>query len=243
MARAFAPTTRAKRPVVSRPRSPRDAQRRRVYLAETPLPASPLAGLDACAGFVDRVIGTLWWWSRFPELGFDRAPRLRPGHGARQAFFIAEQDGGPSITLPRRYRTKGVVLHELAHFALSDQRDLQPHGGTFARLLLDLTTEFLGPARAATLEAAYAEQKVRVGKAPLLGPDGRLRYGWDERLRLGKEQTLIVCHQGRGGAPTATTGVFEGWDRGARTIRVRVGRGGDPWRIPVKAVWDVRRAS
>jgi putative metallohydrolase (TIGR04338 family) len=226
-----------------RTRSPRDAQRRRVYLAETPLPASPLAGLDACAAFMDRVIGTLWWWSRFPDMGYDRAPRLRPGHGARQAFFIAESDGGPSITLPRRYRTKGVVLHELGHFALSEQRDLPPHGRTFARLLLDMTTEFLGPQRAAALQEAYIEQRVHVGKPPLLGPDGRLRYGWDERLRLSKEQTLVVCHQGRGGAPTATTGVFEGWDRGARTIRVRVGRAADPWRIPVKAVWDVRRAS
>ena len=45
----------------------RDAQRARVYRAELPLPSSPLPGLDACARFVDRVVGTLWWHERFPE--------------------------------------------------------------------------------------------------------------------------------------------------------------------------------
>ena len=90
-------------------RTPRDAQRSRVYLAETPLPSSPLPGLDASATFADRVVGTFWWQARFPEHTIDTVPRLRPGNGARQAFFRVDPDG-PTITLPRRYRTKGVVL-------------------------------------------------------------------------------------------------------------------------------------
>ena len=93
-------------------RRPRDAQRRRVYLAETPLPSSPLPGLEACARFADRVVGTLWWHERFPDRDLGNVPRLRPGNGARQAFY-REEETGPTITLPRRYRTKGVVLHEL----------------------------------------------------------------------------------------------------------------------------------
>ena len=92
------------------PRSPRDAQRRRLYLAETPLPTSPLPGLDACAAYADRVVGTLWWEARFPDRGLGRVPGFRPGHGARQAFFTTDERG-TTITLPRRYRTKGVVLH------------------------------------------------------------------------------------------------------------------------------------
>ena len=100
-----------------RTRLPRDAQRRRVYLAETPLPSSPLPGLDACTRFVDRVVGSLWWHVRFPDRDLDAVPRLRPGQGPRQAFYREEADG-PTITLPRRYRTKGVVLHQLAHWAL-----------------------------------------------------------------------------------------------------------------------------
>src|SRR4249919_309935 len=102
---------------LARPPIPRAAQRRRVYLAETPMPSSPLPGLDACANFADRVVGTLWWQQRFPEHDLGSLPRFRPGNGARQAFYREEPDG-PTITLPRRYRTKGVVLHELAHWAL-----------------------------------------------------------------------------------------------------------------------------
>src|SRR3954452_10030284 len=61
------------------PKRPRDAQRSRVYLAETPLPSSLLPGLDACARFVDRVVGTLWWQERFPTHDLAGVPRLRPG--------------------------------------------------------------------------------------------------------------------------------------------------------------------
>src|SRR5581483_6903999 len=99
-------------------RPPRDAQRRRVYLAETPLPGRKLPALDQCAAFVDTVVGSLWWELRFPHLTMADVPRLRPGHGARQAFYC-ELPSGPAITLPRRYRTTGVVLHELCHWALA----------------------------------------------------------------------------------------------------------------------------
>ena len=81
--------------------------------------------------------------ARFPEHGLAEAPRLRPGKGARQAFY-REDPGRPTITLPRRYRTIGVVLHELVHWALKDAHDLPVHGRTFTRLLLDATAEFGG---------------------------------------------------------------------------------------------------
>jgi putative metallohydrolase (TIGR04338 family) len=220
-------------------RSPRDSQRKRLYEAEHPLPSSPLPGLDACAAFAQRVVGTLWWHARFPDHTLDLVPRLRPGHGARQAFY-REDDDGPTITLPRRYRTKGVVLHELAHWAMSGQRDLPHHGRTFARLLLDATLEFAGPARAAVLAEAYGAQRVQLAKAPRIGPDGHLRYGWDERLRRGKGRALVVCHRGRGDLPTATAGVLEGYDRSGRLLRLRVGSAGRQVRVPVAAVWDVR---
>ena len=158
---------------------PRDAQRRRVYLAETPLPSSPLPGLDACADFVDRVVGTLWWNVRFPEHHLGAVPRLRPGNGARQAFF-RDEPTGPTITLPRRYRTKGVVLHELVHWALGLDSGLPAHGRTFARVLLDVTAEFSGAERAGELTASYKEQRVHVGQA---GPDRARR---SPPLRVGR---------------------------------------------------------
>jgi putative metallohydrolase (TIGR04338 family) len=173
---------------------PRDAQRRRLYLAETPLPSSPLPGLDACAAYADRVVGTLWWEARFPRFGLAHVPRFRPGHGARQAFFSVD-DRGPAITLPRRYRTKGVVLHELVHWAMAEDADLPAHGRTFARLLLDATLEFLGPERARTLLESYREHKVHLGRPPLVGPSGHLHYGWDERLRLNRGKAVVVFHR------------------------------------------------
>ena len=212
----------------------RDVQRARVYRAELPLPASPLPGLEACARFADRVVGTLWWQARFPDLTLDRVPRLRPGNGARSAFF-GESERGLSITLPRRYRTKGVVLHELAHWALHDQPDLPNHGSTFARLVLDATDEFSGPDRARELADAYTAQRVRVAAPPRQGPDGRWRYGWDERLRLARGRRLSI----RTVDPDAVvTGVIAATEqRGAVLV---VDDGDTTRRVATTAVWDVQ---
>jgi putative metallohydrolase (TIGR04338 family) len=221
-------------------RRPRDAQRRRVYLAETPLPSSPLPGLDACARFADRVVGTLWWHERFPERDLGRVPRLRPGQGARQAFY-REEETGPTITLPRRYRTKAVVLHELTHWALGIDSGLPHHGRTFARIFLDAIGEFLGPERATVLAASYKEHGVHVARPPRPGPDGRLHYGWDERLRLNKGQLLTVSTT-VDGVSTDFTGMFHGYERGASVLRW-VAFTGDFVLIPSNAVWSVRDVS
>jgi len=209
-----------------------------VYLAETPLPSSPLPGLDACATFADRVVGTLWWQARFPEHTLAGVPRFRPGNGARQAFYREDPDG-PTITLPRRYRTKAVVLHELAHWAMSDQHDLPHHGRTFARIMLDVTHEFLGDERAAALAESFRAQRVHVARPARTGPDGRLRYGWDERLRLSRGRVLDVSTHAPAG-PSVITGVFEGFERGASTLRLT--RAGVALRVPAKDVWNVRPA-
>jgi hypothetical protein len=162
---------------------PRDAQRVRVYRAETMVPSSPLPGLPACAAFADRVVGTFWWQARFPDHTLATVPPLRPGNGARQAFLREEEHGGHTITLPRHYRTKGVVLHELVHWALAGDAGLAHHGPTFTRLLLDSIDEFCGPDRAAALAAAFRTHRVRIGPGPDRALDGRLRYGDDERAR------------------------------------------------------------
>jgi putative metallohydrolase (TIGR04338 family) len=219
-------------------RRPRDAQRSRVYLAETPLPTSPLPGLDACARFVDRIVGTLWWHERFPDHDLASVPRLRPGQGARQAFFRVE-DTVPTITLPRRYRTKGVVLHELSHWALGIDSGLPHHGRTFARVLLDATAEFWGPEHATVLAGSYRDQRVHVGKPPRRGPDGRLRYGWDERLRLGKGHVLTVAHTTSDDTLGTVTGRFEGYERGSSVLRL-VCADGSTVRLATSTVWDVR---
>lgn len=219
------------------PRAPRDAQRRRLYLAETPLPGRKLPSLDECAAFADTVVGSLWWELRFPDLTLAGVPRMRPGYGARQAFYCELPDG-PAITLPRRYRTTGVVLHELCHWALARDDDLPAHGRTFARLLLDATEEFGGAARADALAESYRAQRVHVAASPRLGPDGRLRYGWDERLRLGRGRLFDVhCHDHDGGGSRCVRARFEGWGRNAATVRLR---GADETVVvTASTVWDV----
>ena len=168
------------------PTRARDAQRSRVYRAETMVPSSPLPGLPACVSFAEKVVGSLWWAVRFPAHGLGGLPRFRPGNGARQAFY-REEPTGPTITLPRRYRTKGVVLHELVHWALAEAPDLAHHGSTFARVLVDAIAEFCGPDRAIALEAAYREQRVRIGARAVV-EDGRPVYGTDEQRRLAKSR-------------------------------------------------------
>lgn len=222
------------------PRRPRDAQRTRIYLAESPLPSSPLPGLDACTRFIDRVVGSLWWHVRFPDRGLATVPRLRPGNGARHAFY-REEEAGPTITLPRRYRTKGVVLHELVHYGLGLESGLPHHGRTFARVLLDATAEFCGPDRASALAESYRDNRVRVGRGPRLGPDGRLRYGWDERLHLCRGRTVRLACANRHGDVQFVTGVFEGYERGWSVIRLGTDRG-TTTRVVAASVWDVTEA-
>jgi putative metallohydrolase (TIGR04338 family) len=227
-------------PDVVAPRRPRDAQRTRLYLAETPIPSSPLPGLDACARFVDRVVGSMWWHVRFPARGLALVPRLRPGSGARQAFY-REEDDGATITLPRRYRTKGVVLHELVHFALGLDSGLPHHGRTFARILLDATDEFCGSERAQALTDSYREHGVHIGRSPRRGPDGVLRYGWDERLRLGRGRVLQIDYTAPDGGSAQLVGRFERFERGASLVRIALADG-NVERIATASVWNVSDA-
>lgn len=225
-------------------RRPRDSQRSRVYRAETPLPGLRLADLDACAGYAAGVAASPWWSARFPHLHPGRLPRFRPGRGARQAFYREEEHPGgtvATITLPRRYRTAGVVLHEMAHWALAEATDLPQHGRTFARLLLDASTEFLGADAGEALAASYKGEKVRVARPPRRGPDGRYQYGWDERLRLGRDRPLRVSFTPPGGRPSEVHGVLTGRERGSSVLVLRAGhdRSTGTVRVPVTAVWRV----
>ena len=209
---------------------PRDSQRSRVYRAETPLGGRRLPTLPDCATFADEVVGSLWWMARFPTRDLAQVPRLRPGNGARQAFY-REEPAGPTITLPRRYRTSGVVIHELAHWALADAHDLPNHGRTFTRLLLDATAEFMGDAKRELLASGYTEHNVHVAPPPRIGPDGGFDYGWDERLRLGRGRGFVV-HWGEG---RRNSGVLV--SRAHRAVTLR--DSGAEHRIPEREIWRV----
>ena len=167
-----------------------------------------------------------------------------PGSGratARGQAFYREEDTGPTITLPRRYRTKGVVLHELTHWALGIDSGLPHHGRTFARVLLDAIGEFCGPEHAAVLAASYQEHGVHIARPPRRGPDGRLHYGWDERLRVNKGATgLVRINWNTDGDEHELHGCFDGYERGSSVLRCRAADG-ELVRIPTKSVWAVAR--
>lgn len=209
---------------------PRDSQRSRVYRAETPLGGRRLPQLEDCAQFGDHVVGSLWWSARFPQRDLAYVPRLRPGNGARQAFYRDEPDG-PTITLPRRYRTAGVMIHELVHWALADAHDVPNHGRTFARVLLDAIAEFMGESKRELLARGYAEHNVRVAPPPRVGPDHLYDYGWEERLRLGRGLGFVV-HWGDG---RRNSGVLV--TRAHRTVTLRDSL--SEHRIPEREIWRV----
>jgi putative metallohydrolase (TIGR04338 family) len=215
---------------VPAPSPPRDSQRSRVYRAETPLGGRKFATLPDCATYVDRVVGSLWWYWRFPESGLGCVPRLRPGNGARQAFY--KEDPEPSITLPRRYRTSGVMLHELAHWALRTTEDLPNHGTSFTRLLLDLVAAFEGDATAKRLGKRYESEDVHVGRPARLGPDGRWSYTWDERLRKGRGRCLRIGY----GDGQHAVGVLVSRAHAHATLSAN---GSGPVRIPEREIWSV----
>ena len=75
---------------------------------------------------------------------------------------------------------------------------------------------------------------MHVGKPPRRGPDGRLHYGWDERLRLGKGRALQVSFRDAHDAPAEHTAVFEGYERGSSVLRFA-----DGTRIVTASVWAV----
>ena len=203
------------------------------------MPVSPLPGLDACAVFADRIVGTLWWEARFPAHAIDAVPRLRPGNGARQAFFRPADDiaKDATITLPRRYRTKGVVLHELVHWALWNEADLPHHGRTFTRVLLDITEEFLGAERAAILADSYRAERVHVGRPARVGPDGRPRYGWDERLRLSRGRRIVVRFRSPQDDAATASGVLVTTGPGGHGLVLEDDH--EVRRVPTKSVWAV----
>ena len=108
-------------------------------------------------------------------------------------------------------------------------------------MLLDATDEFCGAERAVVLAESYRAHGVHVGRPPRLGPDGQPRYGWDERLRLGKGRRLAVAHTDPDGESRRSAGTFLGYERGASVVRLELADGTIE-RITTAGVWDVADA-
>ena len=82
---------------------------------------------------------------------------------------------------------------------------------------------------------------VAVGRPARVGPDGRPRYGWDERLRLGKGRWLSVAYSDPDGEQRRSAGTFRGYERGASVVRLERADHTIA-RITTAGVWDVTDA-
>jgi putative metallohydrolase (TIGR04338 family) len=126
--------------------------------------------------YVDYVVGSSAWES----LGGRACGPVRAldGRGRRSAKAFGRRDGfsEDAIALPRLYRSRPVILHELSHVAASRlharqqgdhdvtlwERARQSHGPEFAGVMLYLVGAFLGRGTQEELRTAYEKGGVKI---------------------------------------------------------------------------------
>lgn len=152
-------------------RRPRDSQRSAVYTWERRLPGWPGDGLTlaGCQQLVCRV-----WGEHLRSV----APRVTDGRGRRSACYAFSSH---QIRLPRRARSRYVVLHEIAHGILGEtDPGVADHGPEFARLYLSLLYRHAGVSlsRARSLAVHQRPRRVhfaRLAEVPAPLPAGQRR--------------------------------------------------------------------
>ena len=115
---------------------PKDNQRGRVYHAEyeTFGKRFPLRE-DELQNYVDSILATRWWKSRFPHIRSIECVAVRGGTSRGDPW-------NRRITIGKDNRYKWVVLHEISH--VPSQDDQAWHGPEFVDRYLCMVDEFLG---------------------------------------------------------------------------------------------------
>lgn len=127
--------TRSRRRSRTASSRPRDSQRSKVYRWEDDnLPQGTIdLSLDECERLVCVVIRGYGHTGELPE--------VTDGRGRRSACFDPLRS---RIALPHRFRDERTVIHEVAHFLAFTIAPGEPaHGPLFARLLIDLASQYL----------------------------------------------------------------------------------------------------
>lgn len=137
--------------------APRDTQRSKVYAAENVVyPKSP-EGLTVAEvqEFVTKVVRSSWWADRYPT----GLVAVNDGRGRRSACAI----GRVEISIPRWARSRHVVLHELAHIAMTRLHGsrVADHGWEFCSAELALVRRFIGVAAHDALRDSFRAHGVR----------------------------------------------------------------------------------
>lgn len=143
---------------LARAPTPRDKQRRRVYLSDDALEAiaKPLPEIADIERFVAAVFSSAPVKAAFPEATADGPPTVT---GKRNTTASAGRD---RINIPLKFRNEAVVLHELAHVIRSRHpaESEASHGPEFCQTYLTLAKIVMGETASAALEAAMTANGV-----------------------------------------------------------------------------------
>jgi putative metallohydrolase (TIGR04338 family) len=144
---------------------PRDSQRKKVYTAERaafivlyqPLDDNSIEGVRR---YVKQVIESKRWATLalrydYPSSNITMVA-VKDGRGRRRAC-----GGTWHVSLPVYFRSKPIILHELAHTLTIHQQELPIHGWLFCRAYLDLVSTFIGADAKKKLKASFRDHKVK----------------------------------------------------------------------------------
>ena len=119
---------------------------------------SPLRSMNEVLRFSSRIVRSRWWTERggpsYVELHHETE-----WNGSARAYRWSFDRDSADVWLPRWAWNKPIVLHELAHLIATRG---QPHGPTFAGVLLEMHELFVGKRSAKKLSAAFEKRGVRI---------------------------------------------------------------------------------
>ncbi len=139
----------------------RDSQRSKVYRAERVLTergrlsAGRLETVEEMQAWVDSIIASPWWKKQV----FGRSVKfikVESGAGQRRALAYPWKN---AISMPRWSRSKGIILHEMAH--LITARCHPSHGWQFCASLLMLVEKWCGKEDALALKNEFSRSGVK----------------------------------------------------------------------------------
>lgn len=152
----------------------RDSQRSKVYKSEnaTPMRNETPMSFEETIAFVRKIEKSNYWLDH----NFDaiRPLEIADGRGTRQAYA----EFWYKISLPKWSRIKLVILHELAHIAISrtmssptEIKTVAAHGREFCKVYLGLVRHYMGKKAHDELRDSFKAHRVKYKDKKQLSPE------------------------------------------------------------------------
>jgi len=141
----------------------RDSQRSKVYDAEdeyrTSIVGEGYREIWEIQRWVNEIVKSQWWTTLYPGI---IAVKVKDGRRRRSACGGYNGNGTGEIKLPRGFRYKVVILHELAH-VVTQYLDLTAawHGEVFVGRFLDLVDRWIGKLEGLALRWFFCKLRVK----------------------------------------------------------------------------------